>query len=180
MSVRKKKWTAATKGDREAWIVDYQDVHGVRRQKAFDRKKDADAYHACAKAGIVPPRPLRPTHADALAFTVPLSLVRLRAYKDGAAGRLRVEKRRAAIREALTSTHPNIRPVMGDVIVHVTAEVPRAAAVPDVDNLLKPVMDAMVGIVYLDDTQVVECLVRKIPSHESRMKIEVWGSCLTQ
>jgi Holliday junction resolvase RusA-like endonuclease len=175
MSVRKRSWTNSKGEPGEAWVVDYQDVHGVRRQKSFARKKEADAYHACAKAGIVPPRPLRPTHADALTFTVPLSLVRLRAYKDGMAGRLRVEKRRATIREALISAYPNIKPVMGDVIVHVTAEVPRAAAVPDVDNLLKPVLDAMTGVVYLDDTQVIECLVVKIPSHESHMKIEVWG-----
>jgi Holliday junction resolvase RusA-like endonuclease len=47
------------------------------------------------------------------------------------------------------------------------------AAVADVDNLLKPVLDALAGIVYVNDTQVIECLVRKIPSTERRLLIKV-------
>src|SRR5438445_257570 len=43
MSVRKRTWTV--KGiRREAWIVDYVDTAGKRRQKTFAKKKLADAF----------------------------------------------------------------------------------------------------------------------------------------
>jgi integrase len=43
MSVRKREWTY--KGEtREAWVVDYVDGSGQRRNKNFKRKRDADAY----------------------------------------------------------------------------------------------------------------------------------------
>src|SRR6516225_6395546 len=45
MSVRKRSWV--TNGERrEAWVVNYTDLSGHRRLKTFERKKDADAYHA--------------------------------------------------------------------------------------------------------------------------------------
>jgi integrase len=45
MSVRRRSWV--TNGERkEAWVVNYTDLSGRRRLKTFNRKKDADAYHA--------------------------------------------------------------------------------------------------------------------------------------
>jgi integrase len=44
MSVRKRKWTTKMGLEKEAWVVDYADQQGVRRQKTFARKKDADAW----------------------------------------------------------------------------------------------------------------------------------------
>lgn len=42
-SVRKREWTH--KGEKKtAWIVDYVDSLGKRRQKTFERKKEADSY----------------------------------------------------------------------------------------------------------------------------------------
>src|SRR6516225_11706275 len=49
MSVRKREWTYQGE-TREAWIVDYVDGSGQRRNKNFKRKRDADAYHA--KVGV--------------------------------------------------------------------------------------------------------------------------------
>jgi integrase len=46
MSVRKRTWTTEKGEPREAWVVDYTDQLGKRHLKTFDRKKDADAYHA--------------------------------------------------------------------------------------------------------------------------------------
>jgi integrase len=46
MSVRRRKWTNADGSRGEAWVVNYTDGSGKRRLKTFDRKKDADAYHA--------------------------------------------------------------------------------------------------------------------------------------
>jgi integrase len=44
MSVRKRKWTNPKGEVREAWVVDYVDGSGQRRNKNFERKRDADAY----------------------------------------------------------------------------------------------------------------------------------------
>lgn len=44
MSVRKRKWTTSKGVEKEAWLVDYTDQHGVRHIKTFDKKKEADAY----------------------------------------------------------------------------------------------------------------------------------------
>lgn len=52
MSVRKRKWITSKGEDRETWIVDYTDQTGVRHLKTFDRKKDADAYHATVRVDI--------------------------------------------------------------------------------------------------------------------------------
>ena len=43
MSVRKRTWATAQGESKEAWIVDYA-VNGVRHQKTFLRKKEADAW----------------------------------------------------------------------------------------------------------------------------------------
>jgi integrase len=44
MSVRKRKWKSPQGETREAWVVDYVDGSGQRRNKNFERKRDADAY----------------------------------------------------------------------------------------------------------------------------------------
>jgi integrase len=52
MSVRKHHWTTRKGEPREAWLVDYTDGAGVRRAKFFQRKKDADAYHASVRVEV--------------------------------------------------------------------------------------------------------------------------------
>jgi integrase len=52
MSIRKRAWTTATGERKEAWIADYTDQAGKRHIKTFDRKKDADAFHATASVEI--------------------------------------------------------------------------------------------------------------------------------
>lgn len=42
VSVRKRKWQPARGKSKEAWIVDYKDLNGVRRQETFQLKKKAD------------------------------------------------------------------------------------------------------------------------------------------
>jgi integrase len=44
MSVRKREWVNPRGEAREAWVVDYVDGSGQRRNKNFRRKRDADAY----------------------------------------------------------------------------------------------------------------------------------------
>jgi len=34
-------------------------------------------------------------------------------------------------------------------------------AAPDVDNIVKPIQDALIGLVYIDDNQITDCNTRK-------------------
>ncbi|MEM1397024.1 MAG: site-specific integrase [Pseudomonadota bacterium] len=52
MAVRKRTWTGPKGEPKSAWVVDYADQTGRRRQKTFHRKKDADAFHARAVTEI--------------------------------------------------------------------------------------------------------------------------------
>jgi len=52
MSVRKHHWTTRKGEPREAWLVNYTDGAAVRRAKFFQRKKDADAYHASVRVEV--------------------------------------------------------------------------------------------------------------------------------
>jgi integrase len=52
LSVRKRKWTTRNGEVRECWVVNYTDQQGVRRLKTFDRKKDADIYHATVRVEV--------------------------------------------------------------------------------------------------------------------------------
>ena len=45
---------------------------------------------------------------------------------------------------------------------------------PDWDNIGKIVSDALNGIAYRDDSQVVDSRVRKIYSNEPRTVIRIW------
>jgi integrase len=52
MSVRKRVWTTRRGERKEAWVVDYTDQDGDRHIETFERKKDADAYHATVKVDV--------------------------------------------------------------------------------------------------------------------------------
>src|ERR1700761_6223811 len=49
MSVRKRKWQSADGVDHEAWVVDYVDQSGKRRNKQFIRKKAADEFQTTVR-----------------------------------------------------------------------------------------------------------------------------------
>jgi integrase len=69
MSVRKRKWTNPKGEAREAWVVDYVDGSGKRRNKNFERKRDADTYAnrvgVEVRAGTHTPDSASPTVAEA-------------------------------------------------------------------------------------------------------------------
>jgi hypothetical protein len=50
--VRKRTWTTKRGEARESWIVDYVDQAGDRCIQTFERKKDADEYHARVKVDV--------------------------------------------------------------------------------------------------------------------------------
>ena len=52
-------------------------------------------------------------------------------------------------------------------------EVKHVTKKPDLDNLLKAVLDGLNGIAYFDDGQVVKLSVEKVYSFNPRMEIEI-------
>lgn len=52
MSVRRRRWPDRQTGPNEAWIVTYTDGKGVRRQKTFTRKREADVFEATARIEV--------------------------------------------------------------------------------------------------------------------------------
>jgi integrase len=52
MSVRRRSWTNKDGSKAEAWVVNYTDQNGKRRLKSFDRRKDADAFHATVTVDV--------------------------------------------------------------------------------------------------------------------------------
>jgi integrase len=52
MSIRKRKWATRQGEQKEAWVVDYVDQGGKRHLQTFERKKDADDYHANVKVEV--------------------------------------------------------------------------------------------------------------------------------
>src|SRR6266446_5033431 len=52
MSVHKRAWKNRDGSKGEAWIVAYTDQGGTRRTKNFERKRDADAFHATVSVDL--------------------------------------------------------------------------------------------------------------------------------
>jgi Holliday junction resolvase RusA-like endonuclease len=46
--------------------------------------------------------------------------------------------------------------------------------IADVDNLLKPVLDALRGIAWIDDTQVCELMVRRVIGRQRQLRVTLW------
>ena len=165
MSVRKRNWTTQDgKGTGEAWVVDFTDASGKRRLKTFKTKREADRFHGVVKAvgsGQVP-EPLASGYRP-IEFSVPLPP----AWK-------RSQLARETIAVALRAAHPTLNPTTEAVIVHVIAEMPPSPIVADVDNLLKPVLDALKGVAWVDDTQVNEVMCRRISARKQLIRVKIW------
>ena len=52
MSTRLRTWTSPSGETKSAWEVSYRAASGQRVRKLFDRKKDADAFHATARVAV--------------------------------------------------------------------------------------------------------------------------------
>jgi integrase len=52
MSVRKRTWNTRKGEQKESWVVDYCDQTGERHIRTFERKKDADEYHATVNVDV--------------------------------------------------------------------------------------------------------------------------------
>jgi Holliday junction resolvase RusA-like endonuclease len=158
MSVRKR-----TKGDYAAWIVDFVDIGRKRRHKTFATQKEADRFQAMVKAigsGLMPEELI--SGYKPIEFNVP------------ALTKLKGQSSRTAIAEALHAVYPTLTPTTENVIVHIIAEMPPSHVIADVDNILKPVLDALKGIAWMDDTQVYELLIRRVLAQKRRLRIKIW------
>ena len=71
--------------------------------------------------------------------------------------RLRAWKHK--VEQAARNTVAELRPISEAVTFRVTYYYEGES--PDADNIIKPIQDALVGIIYLDDDQVVETSSRK-------------------
>ena len=165
MSIRKRVWRSPSNEMKEAWVVDFTDASGKRRLKTLHTKKDAERFHAAVKAvsiGLIP-EPLTNGGFRPAEFWVGLPD---RAFRNGIG--------RAELTTALRTACPILSPATGCIVLHVIAEIPPRHIVADVDNLLKPVLDSLKGIAWMDDTQVCELLVRRIPARHRRLNIKIW------
>ena len=52
MAVRRRTWTTKSGERRSAWLVDYADQAGARHIATFEKKRDAEAYHAQVQTEI--------------------------------------------------------------------------------------------------------------------------------
>lgn len=63
------------------------------------------------------------------------------------------------LQEAQRYWPPDQQPALGPVMLQITYFYDSVAV--DVDNIVKPIQDAIIGLAYIDDTQVTDVLVRK-------------------
>jgi hypothetical protein len=163
MSVRKRAWKRGGEVS-EAWVVDFRDATGRRRLKTFTSKAHADRFSGVCKAvgsGAVP-EPLTKGYRP-IEFTAEIP-----------GGGWRRGAGRQMVADALRAAHTALVPTHDAVVVHVVAEMPPSCVIADVDNLLKPVLDSLKGVAWIDDTQVCELLVRRIPGRHRRLHIKIW------
>lgn len=74
--------------------------------------------------------------------------------------RRRLQSWKVQVRAAAqTAVNSGVTPVDGDVCVTITYY--HDGDSPDVDNIIKPIQDALSGVVFVDDAQVVETQGRK-------------------
>lgn len=105
MSVRKRTWTTRRGERKEAWIVDYSDQHGDRHIETFQRKKDADDYHAQVRVDVGKGTHVAPSKSATIAEAAELWINRVEA--EG--------RERATIRQYRQHVNLHIVPRIGRV-----------------------------------------------------------------
>jgi crossover junction endodeoxyribonuclease RusA len=109
-------------------------------------------------------------------FSVPLAQPKER-HRKGAGGRMYTPEKTVAAEEAIgfafkgaaRGHRPDDTTRWGLQIA-----VSGANAAADVDNLAKVVMDGLQGVLYVNDKQVDELHVRRLPGREKRTEVTVY------
>lgn len=104
MSVRKRQWTTPKGESKSAWVVDYMDQGGKRRQKSFRLKKDADAFALTAGTEVREGRHV----ADSASATIK------EAAKLWIAARERAGRERSTIAQYKNHIDLHINPLIGE------------------------------------------------------------------
>src|SRR6516164_6259338 len=106
MSVRRRTWDNADGSQGEAWVVNYTDADSKRRLKSFERKRDADAYHAkgakLERSTLEQYRRHLDLHIAPRIGAVRLAQLTMPAARDFE-DRLRIDHSPAMVRKILTS-----------------------------------------------------------------------------
>jgi crossover junction endodeoxyribonuclease RusA len=98
-----------------------------------------------------------------LEFTIEGPAVSIRAARKNAR---RYQKWLSAVRKnGVQACVANHRPTEGPVQVSIVSYF--AASPPDVDNIIKPILDALNGVAYVDDEQVFRVMSEKIEVSET-------------
>jgi Holliday junction resolvase RusA-like endonuclease len=160
-TVRKRVWTTRKGVRNEAWVTTYKDIAGRVRTKHLPSEAEARKFMTAIVQSEYSQPLKKKRDGRPIMFVAPVP-------------RDRTIEARKPITEAFRAAHPMHAPLISPVIVHVFAEIPPHIAVADVDNLLKPVLDALAGVAYVNDNQIVECLVRRLPCRERRLVIKIW------
>lgn len=50
----------------------------------------------------------------------------------------------------------------------------RPAKKPDLDNIMKIILDALNGLAYKDDKDIVECRIEKWYGEDAKVEVEIW------
>jgi integrase len=105
MSVRKRKWTTSLGEPREAWVVDYADQEGDRVLKTFEKKKEADAFHATVKVEVGQGTHITPHKSETVSEVAERWIKRVEA--DG--------RERATVRQYRQHVNLHIAPRIGAI-----------------------------------------------------------------
>jgi integrase len=125
MSVRKRKWTTSKGEAKEAWIVDYVDQDGDRHIETFERKKDADAFHATVRVDVGKGEHIAPSKSETIAEAAERWIKRVEA--NG--------RERGTLRQYRQHIDLHISPRIGSIkLAHLTGAKVEAFR----DDLLKP------------------------------------------
>lgn len=111
-----------------------------------------------------------------VSFSVPLAQPKER-HRKGAGGRMYTPAKTAAAEEAIGLAFKNAcRRHLPDGTTRwgLQVAVAGANAAADVDNLAKTVMDGLQGVLYLNDKQVDELHVRRLPGKTRRTEVTVY------
>ena len=95
-------------------------------------------------------------------------------YWSGSGSRRYVCKRGVEFKRALAlcAKSANVKPTKAQVALWITWH-KKDKRQRDIDNILKPILDALNGIAYLDDSQVTELFVEKEQSTREALEITI-------
>lgn len=156
MSVRKRTWKNAKGEVKEAWIVAYADQEGQRHIQTFERKKDADAYHATVKVDVRRGMHTPPSKSITVAEAAELWIKRVEA--DGReAGTLQTYRQHANLhivprigqRKLANLTHDSIEKFRDDLLASMSRPMSRKVLVS-----LKSILRASKFAHVADDVRI--------------------------